>query len=122
MPKFFRTTVIELMDCNLHHSVIIAVEPISAREKSGGDTLGAVRGGGGAGLAAAKVGGAGRRSRDGAIGGGGGKGASLDVGGEDWEGLALQDTPIRRVGVANSSFNRGTALKANSQPVSPRGG
>ena len=78
-----------------------------------------MRGGGGAGLAAAKMGGAGHRSRDGTIGGGGG--ASLDIGGEDWEGLALQDTPIRGVGVTNSSPNRGTAA-SQSLKTTPSGG
>lgn len=79
----------------------------------------AMRGGGGAGLAAARVGGAWQRSGDGAKGGGG---ASLDVGGEDWEGLALQDTPIRGVGVANSSLDRGTSSQTNSRPAPPAGG
>ena len=66
-----------------------------------------MRGGGGAGLAAARVGGAGHRPRD---------RANLDVVGEDWEGLVLQDTPIRGVAVATSS---GTASKIDSQPTSP---
>lgn len=80
----------------------------------------AMRGGGGAGLAAARVGGA---KHSGAIGEGE-RGASLDVGREDWEELALQDTPIRGVGVANSSLDReavSQTLKSNSQLAPPGG-
>lgn len=104
---------------------LLYIEPVSAsaRERSGVSVSGgatirgahAMRGGGGAGLAAARVGGAGHIPRDRAKGGGGG-GANLDVVGEDWEGLVLQDTPIRGVAVATSS---GTASKIDSQPTSP---
>ena len=105
---------------------LLYIEPVSAsaRERSGVSVSGgatirgahAMRGGGGAGLAAARVGGAGHRPRDRAKGGGGGGGANLDVVGEDWEGLVLQDTPIRGVAVATLS---GTASKISSQPTSP---
>lgn len=77
--------------------------------------------GGGAGLAgaaaiASRVGGAGQMSRHGATGG-----ASLDHSGEEWEGLTLRDTPIRRVGVANASLDGATALKSGSKSSPPGG-
>ena len=36
--------------------------------------------------------------------------------GEEWEGLVLQDTPIRRVGVANTSLSAG---EGGGRPSSP---
>ena len=88
----------------------------------GGASLrGSVGGGGAAGLASVRVSGAGHSFGD--RGGGGG---NLDVGTgrEEWEELVLQDTPIRGVGVANSSLNRANASptsKPNSRPA-PSGG
>lgn len=104
--------------------VLSHIEPVSAsareRRVHGGFGGAAVRGGGGAGLAAARLGVA-KHSE--AIGGGE-RGASLDVGGEEWEGLTLQDTPIRGVGVANSSLDReavSKTSKSNSRPAPPGG-
>ena len=58
--------------------------------------------------------------------GGGGAGGGLMEGegghavggaGEEWEGLVLQDTPIRRAGVANTSLSAGEG--GGGRPSSP---
>ena len=80
------------------------LEPISTSVKEGSKFTGAPGSGGSsmkgaAGLASAKVGGAGIATAGAfAVGG-----AGTDAGG-----LVLQDTPIRGVGVANTSLDRGT--------------
>lgn len=75
--------------------------------------------GGGAGFASVRVGGAGFGSGSG--GGLGVGGAGLDPGGEEWEGLVLQDTPIKRVGVAHSSLGRGFAATPETQGTTNKG-